>query len=1059
MNIAPVKSFAKSVSRMLAVLLASTTLLAVPAQAAPCLLSAPGEDGNQQTPFRIASEADFLNIPTCDGPGVHFQVDNNITFTTRLVPFDLQGHLNGNTMTFQDLVVDTSSDVDRDRAGLFRELLPGSSVDSLTLNAPEVSGRNQVGALAGRADGATITDVTVSNAVVTADGDFAGGLIGSAVNTELSEIFVVGGGVSGENYLGGLAGSYVAGGVQQLEKLHTAVFVRSTAVQSAGDPVFVGGLFGRLEQDASFAISEAVVYSEMVASLLTAEGYFGGILGEHVSTSTDLANPITLGLGRVLVQHVPYDSAIDSRNGLLLGRSEVVNPGAGLEIVVDQVFAVAQSAYNANTSTAAVGELADPEISVPDPDHFILTQSTNDYVVTVNQSYGYTTANYSEAAWPQTHISRGWSIATGETLPTFIAQQQTPDWFIMQAAEISYPMPYWFVDKLTDVDLTRAPLGQPGSALQSFTAQGTSWVDVPVADRVYLDPFVEYDPQNDWDDLQMVYVPAGISCSNGFQRVAADHYPNGYFIFEYFTDSADYSYHLCERDGQLVQFGSSEELGGGFDLGFELKIGEKRITKLFPTTNGNLNFESQKDSFSRSAFAAANFGQSGLLGPVINDQVFETDTSSFWAARTTIDGKKAAVFSFENFSPYPLDNSRAQAGNYSYQAVLVQQAPGEVEVWYNYEDLSNLGSLSSAPPLFELIVDLESGVTPGSNVVTANPEFSLPQGCFFFYFVDDVSYIPGQVTDPVVSARLAGSQSVYVRLLSLQDRTVELYTDSLCTSPFTIQSVQDVAQDGEAILLLEGYGSNGVTPPKKVFIGYSSYPTDSSQEFVYQHYFQNIDAAELANGGAQELISASIGTTVLGRIVSSFSFTPTPVQSSGPVYSGPIIQSTSVSAQAGETVVLTGSNLSSVTAVEIAGVELAAEATATSITFTLPVDSELGLQDVVIISSFGRLTIPGLLNVSAPAAAESNETLASIKRTGNSARVFVGNVIGAGKVQIKVNGKEIAWVRAVDETDPKLREAGGNYYLVRTFDLEEGKNAIEIYVEGERIRRVAYTKR
>jgi hypothetical protein len=61
-----------------------------------------------------------------------------------------------------------------------------------------------------------------------------------------------------------------------------------------------------------------------------------------------------------------------------------------------------------------------------------------------------------------------------------------------------------------------------------------------------------------------------------------------------------------------------------------------------------------------------------------------------------------------------------------------------------------------------------------------------------------------------------------------------------------------------------------------------------------------------------------------------------------------------------------------------------------------------------------------------------------------------------------LNGREIAWVRAIDATDPKLRTVtagpmAGVSYLVRTITLQPGKNALEIYVDGERVRRVAYT--
>ena len=80
----------------------------------------------------------------------------------------------------------------------------------------------------------------------------------------------------------------------------------------------------------------------------------------------------------------------------------------------------------------------------------------------------------------------------------------------------------------------------------------------------------------------------------------------------------------------------------------------------------------------------------------------------------------------------------------------------------------------------------------------------------------------------------------------------------------------------------------------------------------------------------------------------------------------------------------------------------------------------------------------------------------------NQAKLYAKNPIGEGKVQFYLNGREIAWIRAADSTDPKLRlvtegPMAGIGYLVRTVNLVGGKNALEIYVEGERIRRTAYT--
>ena len=71
-------------------------------------------------------------------------------------------------------------------------------------------------------------------------------------------------------------------------------------------------------------------------------------------------------------------------------------------------------------------------------------------------------------------------------------------------------------------------------------------------------------------------------------------------------------------------------------------------------------------------------------------------------------------------------------------------------------------------------------------------------------------------------------------------------------------------------------------------------------------------------------------------------------------------------------------------------------------------------------------------------------------------KLYAKNIVGAGKIQFFHNGKEVAWIKAVDALDPKLRAANGSYYLVRTLKLVNGKNVFEIKDDGERVvRRVA----
>ena len=80
------------------------------------------------------------------------------------------------------------------------------------------------------------------------------------------------------------------------------------------------------------------------------------------------------------------------------------------------------------------------------------------------------------------------------------------------------------------------------------------------------------------------------------------------------------------------------------------------------------------------------------------------------------------------------------------------------------------------------------------------------------------------------------------------------------------------------------------------------------------------------------------------------------------------------------------------------------------------------------------------------------------KLDAGSAKIYAKNIVGAGKVQFMLNGEEIAWVRATSAADSKLRTANGASYLVRTVDLVKGqKNVLEVYVDGVRTTRTAYT--
>lgn len=70
--------------------------------------------------------------------------------------------------------------------------------------------------------------------------------------------------------------------------------------------------------------------------------------------------------------------------------------------------------------------------------------------------------------------------------------------------------------------------------------------------------------------------------------------------------------------------------------------------------------------------------------------------------------------------------------------------------------------------------------------------------------------------------------------------------------------------------------------------------------------------------------------------------------------------------------------------------------------------------------------------------------------------MYAKDPVAAGKVQFFVNGRELAWVRTVDQEDPKLLRRGTSSYLVRKVELLPGKNRFEILLNGERIFRATY---
>jgi hypothetical protein len=133
--------------------------------------------------------------------------------------------------------------------------------------------------------------------------------------------------------------------------------------------------------------------------------------------------------------------------------------------------------------------------------------------------------------------------------------------------------------------------------------------------------------------------------------------------------------------------------------------------------------------------------------------------------------------------------------------------------------------------------------------------------------------------------------------------------------------------------------------------------------------------------------------------------------------------------------------------VQIAGVEVSGlVATNNNIQFVMP-DVQHGQQDLVVLFSYGALTVQEAL-----ACQERKQPVFSswtTKVSDSPVKIYARDIEGIGKVSIFLNGLELAGFRAVNNQDQKLRVLDGAPYLVRTVSLRNGKNQVQVLVDGK----------
>ena len=216
---------------------------------------------------------------------------------------------------------------------------------------------------------------------------------------------------------------------------------------------------------------------------------------------------------------------------------------------------------------------------------------------------------------------------------------------------------------------------------------------------------------------------------------------------------------------------------------------------------------------------------------------------------------------------------------------------------------------------------------------------------------------------------------------------------------------------------------------------------------------------QLATTSMGLFFTGSDGTT--GFELWSIAPAPAPAATPAP-YTGPLLQefsSRTLDVCTPKSITITGVRLSGVTASVQGKSVTVLENTATKLVLAFPAGLTPAQDvDLVINSSSGTLTHQDAFDIPADTctAVLSKGRWTQLQSDGKTVKMYAKDPIGDGKIQFFVDGEEIAWVNAVDESDPKLSFASSYPYLVRSVELKPGKNRFEIKLDGVRVWRATY---
>jgi hypothetical protein len=381
---------------------------------------------------------------------------------------------------------------------------------------------------------------------------------------------------------------------------------------------------------------------------------------------------------------------------------------------------------------------------------------------------------------------------------------------------------------------------QANTAPNSFNYVGESWVDVPDENRAYAENFGSTSGR---DDYSFRYVAADITCTK-----------NGVTAVGPFWTTEDLGSSDCV-DGSTNPVDPIDDATGlgSLPLGFDINFFGDLEDSAWPNTNGGVFFDEPSSAYNKSVASLVGNAESSAIFPLAADLYWDHTESNFWTGHTTIGGSDAVVFAWEKFHNCCSDTDGS--ANISFQLVLIDQGSGDFDAWFNYDAVDGFDQGYDAA---EFTVDMNTGVTAGSNIVEGFPDIdNVPTECTEFSMDGDY----GDFTDEEFYDAYE-DDDIFVKAVSESNKTVSLWSDDTCETAANINVLQDVATSGNAYMTLENSDDSSYD---SIGMGWGTYD-QANGKISSTELLHNVDASTLSGNGASSLINRSWNTTVAGRM-------------------------------------------------------------------------------------------------------------------------------------------------------------------------------------------------